>query len=494
MSNVKTVGLIGGGVIGAGWAARLALNGIAVRVFDPDPEAQRKIDAVLENARRATAKLTLAPLHDPAPIRVVATVEEAVAEADFVQESLPEREDLKREILAAVSRAARRDVVIASSTSGLLPSRLQADLAAPERFVVGHPFNPVYLLPLVEVCGGEKTSPGTIEQAMAFYRAIGMHPLHVRQEIDGFIADRLLEAVWREALWLVNDGVATTAEIDDAIRYGAGLRWSFMGTFLTYRLAGGEAGMRHFLAQFGPALRLPWTKLEAPELTDALIERIATQSDAQAAGASIRDLERLRDDCLVAVLQGLRSHDYAAGATLNAHEEKLYEASHRQVMRDDDDVSQPLALHQGRVAPEWIDYNGHMTESRYLQVFGDSSDALFRYVGIDAGYHGLGKSYYTVETHIMNQREVGAGEPFHTTTQILAVDDKKLHIFHRLTASREDILLATAEQMLLHVDTKAGRTVPADAPILVRLRRIATAHAALPMPDDAGRFVGAPRS
>lgn len=493
MADVKTVGLIGGGVIGAGWAARLAINGIEVRVFDPDPEAQRKIDAVLENARRAYAKLTLAPLYEPAPVRLVPTLEAAVAEADFVQENLPEREDLKRELLAAASRLVRPDTVIASSTSGLLPSRLQADMAGPERFVVGHPFNPVYLLPLVEVCGGDKTSPETVQQAMAFYGSIGMHPLHVRKEIDGFIADRLMEAVWREALWLVNDGIATSAEIDDAIRYGAGLRWSFMGTFLTYRLAGGEAGMRHFLAQFGPTLHLPWTKLKAPELTDELIERIAEQSDAQAAGASIRDLERLRDDCLVAVLQGLRSHDYAAGAVLNAHEERLYELSHQRIMADDDDVSQPLALHAGRVAPEWIDYNGHMTESRYLQVFGDASDALFRYVGIDADYHAAGKSYFTVETHIMNLSEGGAGEAFRTTTQILGVGDKKLHIFHRITASDEDTVLATAEQMLLHVDTKAGRTVPADAPILARLHRIAAAHAALPKPDVAGRFVGAPR-
>ena len=160
---------------------------------------------------------------------------------------------------------------------------------------------------------------------MALYREIGMRPLHVRKEIDGFIADRLLEALWREALWLVNDGVATTEEIDDAIRYGAGLRWSFMGTFLIYRMAGGEAGMRHFLAQFGPALKLPWTKLEAPELTDALIDRVAEQSDAQAGGASIRDLEARRDACLVAVLDALRAQNYAAGATIAEHERRLAE-------------------------------------------------------------------------------------------------------------------------------------------------------------------------
>jgi carnitine 3-dehydrogenase len=494
MIMIKKAGLIGGGVIGAGWAARLALTGIDVAVFDPDPEAERKIGAVLDNARRAYGKLTLAPLPAQGTVRVVPTVEAAVAEADFVQESLPEREDLKRKVLAAVSRAARTDVIIASSTSGLLPSRLQADMAGPERMVVGHPFNPVYLLPLVEVCGGDRTSPQTVTRAMDFYRSIGMHPLHVRKEIDGFIADRLLEAVWREALWLVNDGIATTTEIDDAIRYGAGLRWSFMGTFLIYRLAGGEAGMRHFLEQFGPALKLPWTKLEAPELTETLIERIAAQSDDQAAGVSIRELERLRDDCLVAVLQGLRGHNFAAGAVLNRHEEKLYEATHPRIMADDDDLSQPLALHRGRVEPDWIDYNGHMTESRYLHVFGDSSDALFRYVGINADYHAAGKSYYTVETHIMNLREVGAGAPLHTTTQILAVDDKRMHIFHCLYATDDATLLATAEQMLLHVDTKAARTVPADAAILTRLKRIAAAHGKLPKPNGAGRFVGAPRA
>jgi carnitine 3-dehydrogenase len=149
---------------------------------------------------------------------------------------------------------------------------------------------------------------------------MGMRPLHVRKEIDGFIADRLLEALWREALWLVNDGVATTEEIDDAIRFGAGLRWSFMGTFLIYRMAGGEAGMRHFLAQFGPALKLPWTKLEAPELTDELIDRVSAQSDDQAGEASIRDLEATRDDCLVAVLSALRSVDYGAGAVVKEYE------------------------------------------------------------------------------------------------------------------------------------------------------------------------------
>jgi len=166
---------------------------------------------------------------------------------------------------------------------------------------VSHPFNPVYLLPLVEVVGGSQTSAANLKRAEAFYRELGMRPLRVRKEVPGFIADRLLEALWREALHLVNDGVATTGEIDDAIRYGAGLRWSFMGTFLTYTLAGGPAGMRHFMQQFGPALKLPWTYLEAPELTDSLIDAVVEGTQAQQGDLELAALERYRDDCLLAV-------------------------------------------------------------------------------------------------------------------------------------------------------------------------------------------------
>jgi carnitine 3-dehydrogenase len=317
------IGLVGGGVIGAGWAARFLLNGHDVAIFDPDPEIERKLTTVIGAARRAYGKLFPNAALKEGALRIVKSIAEAAAGADFIQESLPEQEDLKRRLLAEIDRRAPAEAIVASSTSGLLPTRLQADMARPERFVVGHPFNPVYLLPLVEVCGGEKTSAATAAAAARVYSSVGMRPLRVKKEIDGFIADRLLEALWREALWLVKDGVATTAEIDDAIRYGAGLRWSFMGTFLIYRMAGGEAGMRHFLAQFGPALQLPWTKLEAPELTDELVETVARQSDEQAAGVSIRDLELKRDDCLVAVLSALRAAEYGAGLAVASHERQL---------------------------------------------------------------------------------------------------------------------------------------------------------------------------
>src|SRR5215208_5106823 len=445
----RTVALLGGGVIGGGWAARFALNGVDVRLFDPAPGAARKVEAMLGNARRAYRKLTLAPLPAEGGLTLVRSVEEAVEGVDFVQESAPEREDVKRALLAAACRAADPGVVFASSTSGLLPTRLQADMEHPERLTVGHPFNPVYLLPLVELCGGARTAPETLERAAAVYRRIGMRPLVLRREVDAFVADRLLEALWREALWLVADDVATVEEVDDAIRFGAGLRWASMGTFLTYRIAGGETGMRHFMEQFGPALQLPWTKLtDVPELTDELLDKLVAQSDAQAAGRDVRELERLRDDCLVSVIQGLRAHDFGAGAVLAKHERALFAAAPATAAAGDE---APLRLHSAVVAPEWIDYNGHAHESRYLQVFGDTTDALLRLIGVDlAG----GSSYFTVETHLSHLGQARAEERLHVTTQLLGHDEKRLHVFHALHRTGDGALLATAEQMLLHVDTE----------------------------------------
>ncbi len=319
-----TVGLLGGGVIGGGWAARFLLNGHDVRMYDPDPQASRKVAEVLANAKTAMQALLTADLPAEGTLELVSTPEEAATGVVFVQESAPERVDLKRALLATADRVAPPEVVFASSTSGLLPTLLQSDMRHPERLCVGHPFNPVYLLPLVEVVGGERTAAATLDSAVEVYRSLGMEPLRLRKEIDGFVADRLLEALWREALWLVEDGVATVSEIDDAIRFGAGLRWSFMGTFLTYRIAGGEAGMRHFMAQFGPSLQWPWSRLtDVPELDDELLETIVTQSDEQVGGASARELERLRDGCLVAVLQGLRGQGFGAGRTVSAYEDRL---------------------------------------------------------------------------------------------------------------------------------------------------------------------------
>ena len=263
ITDIKIFAALGTGVIGAGWIARALAHGLDVHAWDPAPGAETALRTRIANAWPALEKQGLAPGASLQRLRFFADLEACVGDADFIQESAPERLDLKLDLHARISAAARPEVIIGSSTSGLLPSEFYAEAQHPQRCVVGHPFNPVYLLPLVEVVGGERTAPAAVQAAIGIYSALGMRPLHVRKEVPGFIADRLLEALWREALHLVNDGVATTGEIDDAIRFGAGLRWSFMGTFLTYTLAGGDAGMRHFMAQFGPA-PVSYTHLTLP--------------------------------------------------------------------------------------------------------------------------------------------------------------------------------------------------------------------------------------
>jgi carnitine 3-dehydrogenase len=484
MGVIKTIGLLGGGVIGGGWAARCLMNGLDVVLFDPDPDTARKLEDMLQNARRAYRKLTSLPLGNEGRLRIVRTPEEAVFEADFVQESAPERADLKMALLARASRAAHPDIVFGSSTSGLLPSTLQSQMTNPERLVVGHPFNPVYLLPLVEIVGGNKTSKAAKERAAAFYSAIGMKPLHVRKEVDGFIADRLLEALWREALWLVNDNVATTEEVDDAIRYGAGLRWAFMGTFLIYRIAGGEAGIRHFLTQFGPALKWPWTRLmDVPELTVELLDKIERQSDAQAGGKSIRELERLRDDCLVSVMQALRGYGIAAGATLQEYEERLGARRNPPATSKKRELSAPLRLYEAFASSDWINDNDAI-EKFYAKVFDAARDAFLSYVGVDFGSRGF--AYFTVETDLAHRGNVEAGAQMHTTTQLRSLDGARLHLFHTLFRSDDQALLATANQTLVHCDTDHHRACPPPSHVLHRLEEIAEAHARLPLPPDSG--------
>jgi carnitine 3-dehydrogenase len=484
----RSVALLGGGVIGAGWAARFVLNGCDVRLYDPAPAAGARTLAVLADARTAFGQLTLAPLPPEGELWIVRSVEEAVAGVELVQESAPERVELKRGLLAEADRVAPPDALVCSSTSGLRPTELQAEMTRPERFCVAHPFNPVYLLPLVELCAGERTAPETVERATALFRSVGMRPLVVRSEIDGFLADRLLEALWREALWLVHDGVATVEEVDDAIRYGAGLRWAFMGTFLTYRIAGGDQGMRHFFRQFGPALEWPWTHLtDVPELTDELVEKIAAQSDEQADGLSARELEQLRDRVLVRLLQALRAEETAAGATFAAWERGLL-GSAPAVSADGN--GGPFRLPARLVPPEWVDYNGHVHESRYLQLFADATDALLGAVGVDAGYLATGGSYFTVETHLSHLRQLEAGDRVHVTTQVLDSDEKRLHVFHVLLRDGEAEPLATAEQMLLHVDTGSGRAAPSGDPVRERVAELTRRHAELPRPERAGRSIG----
>jgi carnitine 3-dehydrogenase len=312
--TISKAAAIGGGVIGAGWVARLVLNGIDVAVYDPDPEASRKVEEVMAGARRAYEKMATEGLPAEGTITYAKTIAEAVAGADFIQESVPERLDIKHNVLAEIDAHAPADALIGSSTSGIKPSDMQPALKRPERLVVGHPFNPVYLLPLVEIVGGEKTTKEFIDKARALYASIGMKPVVIRKEIEAFVGDRLLEAAWREALWLIKDGICTVEELDDIMRYSFGLRWAQMGMFQVYRIAGGEAGMRHFMAQFGPCLSWPWTKLmDVPEFNDELVDLIAGQSDEQSGKWSIRELEQIRDDNLIAIYEGLAKQNGGQG-------------------------------------------------------------------------------------------------------------------------------------------------------------------------------------
>lgn len=485
--------IIGGGVIGGGWAARFLLNGWDVRVYDPDPEAERKIDAVLDNAQRSLPGLLDVALPSEGTLSFHNTIAEAVQGVDWIQESVPERLEMKHKAFADIQAACSPASVIGSSTSGFKPSQLQQDAIRPAQIMVCHPFNPVYLMPLVEVVTTQVSDPGIVADAKSMLAAVGMYPLHLKKEIDAHVADRLLEAVWREALWLVKDGIATTEEIDDAIRYGFGIRWAQMGLFETYRVAGGEAGMKHFMAQFGPALKWPWTKLmDVPEFTDDLVDLIAGQSDAQSGHHSIRALERIRDINLVAMMRSLKAQNWGAGALLQAHENALRAGGELgQRAADVTDPAAPALTLRRAVPLDWTDYNGHMNEAKYLQAFGDATDRFMELIGCDAAYIASGGSYFTAETHIRHLDEVHAGAMIEVRTRVLGGGGKKMHLWHEMREGTR--VLATGEHFLLHVSLETRRPSEPSPDIDAALRRFVDAQAEIPKPEGAGRAIGTPR-
>lgn len=317
-------GILGAGVIGRGWAARFLLHGWDVVIYDADAEAPARVIDTVNRARRSLEQMYDAVLPAEGQLSFAESGGEAVQDADWIQESVPESLALKHELYRTIQHVVPPGTPVASSTSGFKPTDLARDLGCAGQMLVCHPFNPVYLLPVVEVVAGERTQAQIVDKARELLVAAGMKPVTVRREIDAHIADRLLEALWREALWLVADDVATTQEIDDVMRYGFGLRWAQMGLFETYRIAGGEAGMRHFLEQFGPALEWPWSRLtDVPELDDALIQKIAVQSDAQSGRASIAELEQQRDENLVAIIRALKSTNGGIGSGVGEHINQL---------------------------------------------------------------------------------------------------------------------------------------------------------------------------
>lgn len=304
-SQVRRVAVVGIGVIGGGWAAQYLRQGLDVAAYDPAPGAEALLRQMIGDVWPTMERLGLAAGASADRLAFASDLESAVGDVALVQENASENLALKTKVLAEIDAAAPRSVVIASSTSGFAMTALQQDCRHPERCVVAHPFNPPYLIPLVEVVGGQKTDPVVVDWAVAFYRAMGKEPLKLARELPGFVGDRLQEAMWREALHMVAEGLATVEEIDASIIHGPGLRWAIMGPCLTFHLAGGKEGMKHMLDHFGPALKEPWTWLEAPELTPELRQRMIDGTAREPAGRSVSELERERDECLIAIMRAL---------------------------------------------------------------------------------------------------------------------------------------------------------------------------------------------
>lgn len=298
----QRVAVIGGGTIGASWAAYFLARGFDVTVSDPMATADSVARAVAA-AWPALEALGLAPDASPDRLRFISDPVAALEGAVFVQENGPEDEALKIDLFARLDAALPAGTILASSSSGLLMSRIQSRCAHPERCVIGHPFNPPHLMPLVEVVGGSRTSPDAIARALAFYRAIGKHPIHVRAELRGHIANRLQAALWREAIHLVDSGAASVADVDAAVAYGPGLRWAIMGPSLTFHLGGGEGGMQHFMQHLGPAVQSWWDDLGTPSLTPAVQQKIIDGVLEETAGRPVAELARERDAILVKLLQ-----------------------------------------------------------------------------------------------------------------------------------------------------------------------------------------------
>ena len=305
MSKIKKVAVIGTGVIGAGWIIRCLAHNKIVYAFDKDLELKKNLVKEIKRTWPFVKKLFNKKTLNLKNFKYFTSIEDTLKDADFIQECATENYSLKTKLMSSISKYSKKNAIIASSSSGLLPSRIFSKCKYPERGLIGHPFNPVYLLPAVEIVPGKKTSKKFINQAKKFYQSISMNPIMIKKELPGYLSDRLQEALWREGLHIINEGYATTKDLDRAIEDGPGLRWSLMGTFLTFHLAGGKSGMKHMLEQFGPALKLPWTKLKAPNLSRILINRLVKGTKKQSKGKTVEKISNIRDEYLVE-LQKLR--------------------------------------------------------------------------------------------------------------------------------------------------------------------------------------------
>ena len=301
MNKINNITVIGTGVIGTGWILRFLAFNKKITAYDPNVKQKDYLKKELKRTKSRIEKLYNNKINIKNLV-FSSNIKDAVSKADLIQENVPERLELKKKVINQLSQFAPKNCIIASSSSGLLPSELQSNCINPKRFIIAHPFNPVYILPLVEIVKGSKTSKIIMNEADKFYKNLHMKTLIVNKELPGFLSDRLQEALWREGLHIINDGYATTKDLDEAITYGPGMRWALMGTFLTFHLAGGELGMKHMLDQFGPALKLPWTKLKSPNLNKKLKDKIITGTKNQSKNLSINKLSNLRDNFLIDLL------------------------------------------------------------------------------------------------------------------------------------------------------------------------------------------------
>jgi carnitine 3-dehydrogenase len=307
-SEIRHVAVIGAGTIGASWAAFFLSRGLTVAASDPARAAEDFLRRFVAAAWPALVSLGGAETIPEHRLSFHAQPEDAVAKAEFVQENAPEREGLKRQLLQRIDAVLPPSVIIASSSSGLLMSDLQRDCRHPQRCVIGHPFNPPHLVPLVEVVAGAQTAPAAVERALTIYAALGKRPIHIRREVKGHVANRLQAALWREAVHLLAEGVATVADIDTAISEGPGLRWALMGPHLTFHLAGGTGGISHFLDQFAGPMEDWWQDLGRPELTTSVKEKIVSGIQAESAGRGIEELAGERDRLLIEIMALKRAH------------------------------------------------------------------------------------------------------------------------------------------------------------------------------------------
>jgi len=306
---IKKVSVIGTGVVGAGWIVRCLAHNKKVTAYDKDIKLKKKLISEIKRTWPFVKKLFNKNKLNLKNFKFVTSIEEAVKTADFIQECVPENYALKIKLMNIIGKFSKSNTIISSSSSGLLPTRIFSKCKNPYRTMIGHPFNPVYMCPGVEIVPGKKTQKKFLNKANKFYKSISMNPIMVKKELPGYLSDRLQEALWREALHIINEGYATTEDLDRAIEDGPGIRYPLMGTFLTFHLAGGQDGMKHMLKQFGPALKLPWTKLKAPKLTKKLSSRIIKGTKKQTKGKSIALLSNIRDEYLLNLLKMRKKYE-----------------------------------------------------------------------------------------------------------------------------------------------------------------------------------------